>query len=453
MKPRLVVAVLALALAPAAHAAEDVDAIEAEPAGERDYDARSGAWNGLSDFSLLARGDGFEVVVVDEIDWDDLEANDLLVLLYPTRAVEANDVAAFVHNGGSLVYADDFGQSEKVFNRLAMLREASWGVSATRYYDDLPFAPIAVPIAPQHPLARGVDQLVTNYPAIFTEVRGAEVVFGFGSGQAVVVAGEVGAGRFVALGDPSVLINGMIVFPGNFRFATNLLRYFHGGRPRGRVVILAGDFHMRGVPSRRLDADGWSGALGAQLRDLDRWFEDINSYYLQPAALRALAIVAAALVALFAAMAVPLRRGVPLDGRWTRARPDDDGGRAVIAALDHDASRDSYLVPASALRDAINARLAPLCDSGDPLGALTASELLARVEARAGARARAVLAPLCETLRRLPEQARAATVWPIDDRRFVSRREFLELDRRAGELYRALEDARVGEFHGWRPKA
>jgi len=43
-----------------------------------------------------------------------------------------------------------------------------------------------------------------------------DTVFSF-SGPRVVVTGDIGTGRYVVLSDPSVLINAMLAFDGNWR--------------------------------------------------------------------------------------------------------------------------------------------------------------------------------------------------------------------------------------------
>ena len=50
---------------------------------------------------------------------------------------------------------------------------------------------------------------------------GVTTIAGFDNG-AVVVAGERGSGKFVAIADPSILINKMLLFRGNVQLATNM---------------------------------------------------------------------------------------------------------------------------------------------------------------------------------------------------------------------------------------
>ena len=435
---RLVAALLLIGAGSAVALEPDLPELVDEEAA--DYDVGNGGWNGLSMFAQLAAGDGFEVKAVTSIEWDDLESGDVLVLLYPINYLDPSNVNTFIRRGGHLILGDDFGQGDKPLHRLGMAREEGVGVGAARYHDDLPFAPIATPRDPDHPLARGVSELVTNHPAIISDASGYDVVFGFGDGEAVVVTGQLGAGSFVMLADPSVLINDMLAFPGNFEFGLNLLRYFAGPGERGRVVMLTGGFEMRGVPTKDFGDDSLKGTTAAKLREFNDWLDELNSYYLNAAAMRTLAIAAGLLLAALALLALPLRKGAALDGGWLRARRTFAGGaviadfHAVLARYDDDRYRGSFLLPAAILRDTVEAKLARRLEAATPL-ALPAGELRALVEHRCGREARMLLDAVHERLRELPTRGQAESEWVG---RFVARRDFERLHDDAQRLIRTL---------------
>src|SRR5436305_1984052 len=69
---------------------------------------------------------------------------------------------------------------------------------------------------------------------------------------AAVAAGARGDGRFVALSDPSVLINDMLAFDGNLAFAAKLLDFLAPVRP-GRIILITGDTALTGEPKSRAD--------------------------------------------------------------------------------------------------------------------------------------------------------------------------------------------------------
>src|SRR5690606_28722133 len=128
-------------------------------------------------------------------------------------------LSTFIQAGGHAVIADDFGESRDALAALGLLRAEVVTPRATRYQDGRAWAPIALPKG-SHPVARDIDEVVTNHPAALKQLEGATNVIGF-EDAAVVVAGERGTGRYVALSDPSIFINRMLQFPGNVQLATN----------------------------------------------------------------------------------------------------------------------------------------------------------------------------------------------------------------------------------------
>ncbi len=86
-------------------------------------------------------------------------------------------------------------------------------------------------------------------------------------GPDVALAGQVGEGRLVAVGDPSIVINQMLRFPGNRAVAKNLLLYLLEGsgerRRDAKLTILHGKFRERGTLG-----GGIRGSLRDRMRGL-----------------------------------------------------------------------------------------------------------------------------------------------------------------------------------------
>jgi hypothetical protein len=432
----LLAAAAALLFAPWSAAAQDLFG-EDEEAGA-DYALDNERWNGLSTLAAVARGLGLEVSAQTSFDWSELGANDVLLLVYPTSRVDAAKLSSFVRGGGRVLVADDFGDGDEAMNRLgATRRPTGTGIDAVRYHDDQPFAPVARPHDAAHPLAAGVAELVTNHPAVLGRVRGAQVVFGFGDGQGVVAAGGLGAGRFVVLSDPSVLINRMLQFEGNLQFAINTLRYLASGGPDGRLILVVGDFSAWGQPRAVADDGTLRGTIGSQVRSVNDWLGESNEYLLTEDAMKVLAILASLLIAALSLASLPLARRADLSGGWTRAGPleqVDDYAR-LVAHYDRLGPRANYLLPATALRDAASIRLARALDASDPLHGLRDDELYAALEARCGPEAVAALSPLLSRLRALPSRLQAASPWSSAH---MSRREFERLGHDVDRLCRTL---------------
>jgi hypothetical protein len=406
-----------------------------------DYQIGSPAWNGLSTLEQLARGMGLDVAQERTLAWDDLERGDILFLLYPTSRIEPQALTAFLHNGGRVLVADDFGKSEEALAALGILRGTGIGARAEQFYDGHLYAPVARPLLTDHPLAAGVGALTANHPSVWNATRGADSVFGFGSEDSLVAAVEADDGRLVALADPSVLINRMLEFDGNLAFAINLLRYLSRPGETQRLVILTGDLALLGQPSREL-GDGSRGGLTGLLGDFNRWLLGLNDYVLSDGGMRVLALGIALVCAAFALIWLPRARQTALDGSWTRAR----GGAAelptaeqVLAEVDRAGRRRSFALPAAILRDSLNARLGLVVGHPDPLHGMSQNDLMSEVELRSGREAASLLRSIYPALRTLPSRVQAVSPWQAP---FYPQRDFERLNAAADRLYRSLEEER-----------
>lgn len=416
-------------------------ALSAAPARAQDalpdYDPASKEWNGLYTLTRTAAGLGLEVLPVSSLEWGDLDEGDILLLLYPLQRVDPSRLSSFVQAGGHVVVADDFGEAGDALARMGLLRADVGTAQAASYYRSRLYAPVAGPLAPDHPVVKGVTEVVTNHPAVLTEVRGAEPLIGFGAGHgAIVVAGEQGTGRFVVVSDPSIFINRMLQFPGNLTLTVNILRWLdRDGRAR-RLVLLRGDVPMFGEPRPFID-DAGMGAFGRSVAGVNRWLEQRNDWLLTPVAMRVIGGLLAVALAILAIAAMPPWRRLPLDGRWLRLiRPERPADLPQLVAA-HDQGARNFLLPAAVLRDNAAAALARAAGTADPLYQLPERELVARVTAARGPEAGAAVARLYHRLRGLPSRSQAAAPW---SRGKVSRRELAELHAEVSDLYRRLGD-------------
>jgi hypothetical protein len=420
---------IAAALAGVAVAAGAARAAGGEGA---DYDPQSTAWNGMASFVGLAEGMGFEVNPVSSLDWGDLSSEDILVLIYPLQRVDPARLGAFVQVGGNVVIADDFGEGKEAMQGLGLLRAEALTPRASKYYDGRSYAPIATARG-DHPLATDVGEVITNHPAALTRVEGATTVVGFDEG-AVVVAGERGSGRFVAVSDPSIFINRMLTFRGNIQLAANLLRYLdRGGRAR-HVVLLRGDVAMHGDPRPFID-DPRAGELGRSVADLNFWLSERRVWLLTPGAMKALAVGLAAALLLLALFALPVRRGPRIDGAWLRfGRPGRrDEPHTVVAQAEHGGG--GGLVLACVLRDHVQRLLADAVARPEPLYTVPEAQLIAELARVRGPNAGAVLGRVYRRLRALPSRSQAAAPWSAGH---LARRDFDTLYRDVAELCRTL---------------
>lgn len=397
-----------------------------------DYDPRSTAWNGMASFVGLAEGMGFEVSPVSSLEWGELSADDILVLIYPLQRVDPARLGAFVAAGGNLVIADDFGEGKDAMQGLGLLRAEVLTPRASKYYDGRPYAPIATARG-DHPLAVDVGEVVTNHPAALSRVEGATTIVAFDEG-AVVVAGERGSGHFVAISDPSIFINKMLMFRGNIQLAANLLRYLDRGGRAKHVVLLRGDVPMYGDPRPFID-DAKAGELGRSIADLNFWLSERRAWLLTPSAMKGLAAALAAMLLLLALFALPVRRGPRIDGAWLRfGRPGRrDEPHAVVREAEQGGG--SNLVLACVLRDQVQRLLAEATGKPEPLYTVPEPQLVAELTRARGPQAGAALGRVFRRLRALPSRGQAAAPWSAGH---LARRDFDTLYEDVAELCRTL---------------
>lgn len=399
---------------------------------EGDYSISHKAWNGLSTWAALAAGEGLNVVEKHSIDWEELDSNDVLVLIYPTNFVDPVKVVSFIRNGGRVLIADDFGTGDQILSQLGGRRSQQF--RAQSYQDDQVFTPVATPKG-THPLSAGVVALTTNHPSALSDLEGMENIFTFASGEAVVATAELGLGRYVALADPSVLINRMLQFEGNLQFSINLLRYLIRPGESDRFIVLSGAVTLSGQPRNRYDDGTLRGSVSANVARANGWLDDLNTWIFKAKSLRIATVIAAFALGVFVFFVVPQARHKPLDGAWTRA------GASTLPLTDFpkkysDAGpRTSFLLPAAIARDNVNAALELATGEPDPLYLLSERDLTDLVLAQCGQGASRALRDLLPRLNSIPQRAQAAAHWQP---RFVGLREFEQLHQRAETFFATL---------------
>lgn len=199
-------------------------------------------WDGLDTLLRTARDSGTELLARDVLDLGRLDSRDALLIIAPEAALPTGALTTFLREGGRIALLDDFGAGERLLStyQVTRLPAPSGDVPALR--DDRQLL-IAYP-ASDHPLVEGVDLLLTNGASALHH-RELKPVFTFGHTEsALVLAGAVGGGRLVAIGDGSLLINQLMILPAHQRFAKNLLGYLK--RPGGRVFLVDAHTHVEG---------------------------------------------------------------------------------------------------------------------------------------------------------------------------------------------------------------
>lgn len=212
----------------------------AAPAGV-DYEPIDGPWNGVGYLITTGAEARVEVELVDALALGDLSPDDVLLWLYPQAPVPADDLLAFVGDGGRLIIADDHGGADELLAAAGIARRGSGPTAHRRWFEGADGFPILTARggADAHFLFFNVDEIVANHPSVLTGEGRAIVSFdrpdGPGAEQLdehLVVERAIGRGALLAIADPSLFLNQMLRrFYGNKQFAANVLRLYCRAEP------------------------------------------------------------------------------------------------------------------------------------------------------------------------------------------------------------------------------
>jgi hypothetical protein len=361
-----------------------------------DYDLESQQWNGLGTIAGEIEQAGCRASAPRVLDWGTLGPRDVLWFIYPEVAVDPGRLKRHLAQGGRALIADDFGAAGEALTALEVHRAHGPLPSEVPRYRDNPNLPIAHPQLATE-LGRATVEIVANHPARFDSRLPA--TYTFGEGLALVVEGQVGTGWFVALSDPSVLINNMLEIDGNRAFAQALVRRMCTSGER--ILIFSHGFSTRGdVPE---EGSAFS-RFNAMLASMNSALHDD----LANGRVMAAAAVALALVGLFTLFGSFPARGA-VDQHWTRLG-------ALLERSDPEPLGWEYTLPAGVIRDEAVDRLgAALAISVERMGP---SELGRRVESQLGIEAGRRAAELWRELHRLGWKPGERPVEAISARRF-----------------------------------
>jgi hypothetical protein len=229
------------------------------PAFAGPFEVNDATWEGGSELYEIAKTElGPErVKAVSTLDWSALRADDAVLVLHPTQALDAGEASDFMKQGGRLAIVDDFGRGDEILHRFKIERTniPARPVGMLRNNPQLPIAEPWIdpkhPGSSPHPVVANVKRLVLNHPSALThpDLSSVLMVRIIGEEPAIVaVAGQVGKGRLLAMSDPSALINEMLRYPGNRAFAAGLVRYLAGAdeHSQARLYILTNKFGEEG---------------------------------------------------------------------------------------------------------------------------------------------------------------------------------------------------------------
>jgi len=214
-----------------------------QPASEEPFATGSSQWDGYAELTRLAQREvGKELVILAKrINYSELSPQDALIIVRPTQRLNEASLNAFLVEGGRVALLDDYGRSEPFLNNFGIrsLPPPSAPADTLRHNADLPISVPSVQVTAnalrgRHPVAAGVERVVTNHPRVFAHpdlTPVLEIVDQNGKAHALAVTGVIAQkGRLFALGDPSVFINFMLRYPDNRKLASGMIRYLTESR-------------------------------------------------------------------------------------------------------------------------------------------------------------------------------------------------------------------------------
>ena len=302
------------------------------------FDLAGTDWEGCGDFAQIARdelGNARVVVVASRLDMRELKREDAVILLHPERSLDPESLAAFMRHGGRVVLLDDYGTGDRLLQHFGIQRVPAPQRPVESLRGNPSFA-IAEP-ASNHPVVHDVARVVTNHATGVKQPDLSPVLKIRAVGEPDVLlaeAGAVGMGRFLVVGDASIVINSMLRYPGNKALARAIVRYATDddswGKRSGRLFLAAGDFEQRG-------SFGEQSALSDDLEELRRGALDALDHVRREGLPPTLAYWSAVLVALAIVVWVGARAGKthrPSAPRFVRSIPAVvQGGVAGHAAV------------------------------------------------------------------------------------------------------------------------
>jgi hypothetical protein len=219
-------------------------------------------WEGLSELVRMAQAElgASRVIVAHDLDLGTLSPANALVLVHPTRDLDVDELNVFMEAGGRVVLLDDYGSGDALLGHFGV-RRVPLPEHPAEMLRSNPALAVAHALG-SHRAVRDVTRVATNHATGLVDQGLAHLLVVRGQDEpdvTLAIAGVVGRGRFLAVGDGSIAMNAMLRYPGNLAFALALVRYAgdtdaadaaapadRAGTAPGKVYLLANDFVLSG---------------------------------------------------------------------------------------------------------------------------------------------------------------------------------------------------------------
>jgi hypothetical protein len=251
-------------------------------------DPKGQDWEGLAQLVALAQAElgATRVVVTPSLDMRTLGRGDALLVVHPEGSLDVDELSSFMHAGGRIAMLDDYGTGDELLERFGIRRVPLPSHPAQTLRGNPAFA--IAEAASTHSAVRDVGRVVTNHAVGLDHKALSAVLVVRGEGEPDVllsVAGAVGQGRLLAVGDSSILMNSMLRYPGNRQLALALVRYATEddvwGKRDGKLYVLTNGFETTGSFGHDTSV---GGAVATAMRAFDDAIETLRRDGMPPLA-------------------------------------------------------------------------------------------------------------------------------------------------------------------------
>lgn len=344
------------------------------------FSTGSSSWQGYSELVRLAQDTlGKErVILKKQINYKDLTPEDTLLIIHPEQRLDSASISEFLVSGGKVGIFDDYGRGADFLSSFGIISKSAPDAPAESLQNN-PSLAVATPTLQvaaraqlgRHPIALGVESVVTNHARVFEHpdlTAVLDIVDQQGMPHTLLLTGIIAQkGRLVALGDPSVFINFMMRYPGNRKLAAGVLLYLTESSTKQTTSVAPHQTSRLFVLTNHFEQLGHFGAKERLADRLDELFEGSRAALqeLQSGVLRReLILFMAALTVVFIALSHSHRMlRLPRIARTSYALPPilaaqvGAVGRLDVLSSSHAAPVLSVLELDGVLRDAIARRL------------------------------------------------------------------------------------------------
>ncbi|MEC9398427.1 MAG: DUF4350 domain-containing protein [Myxococcota bacterium] len=318
------------------------------------YALESGDWDGLRDFITLAKGEEVEVVTHTSLDYNELSLEEPLLIVYPKQALRAGSLSRFIIDGGNVILADDFGESDALLDRLSVSRiEPMRGaLPHGEFLERNPALPV-VRARGVHPLLKDVQFVVGNHPAVLYNIGGP--VLGYSEDGGLVYDMNFGEGKAIVVADSSMLINHMLLVGDNDQFWRNALSYACVDVSPCKLHVYVGAFEQTGSWGSEDDILGNKEEISEKIASFNESLDDMMQRLPAEQLFYYLGILLALGLILYLYTIFPMRRTRPYSAYLSDAQASTHPPQSEfdwnLSRFVHGASAMNYALPVSILKE------------------------------------------------------------------------------------------------------